>query len=418
MVRAGSGLFYDVFSQDFFLGQIPYNADTPGSAYNDIGPKPILTSSTPVTQIVSGQPVFSDFGSSNLFAVDQHLPTPYMINYNLNIQQQVTSRIVFQVGYVGSEGHHLFRFRDINQQMLSCQIGVSCAANFPYPDYGYINYLETSANSVYNSLQSQLHIRNLHGFESTVNYNYSHSIDNASDGTDFEPNAAQPNDSYRVDLERGNSNFDVRHRLTWMSDYKLPSPKGSGAWSKIGAGWAVDSVVTLQTGQPFQLNFNFSGDWDGSGEYFPRPDVIGNPYAGTSLPNNVINLSAFKVPCDYDSSAGACVPGTQHPGTEGRNSLWGPPFKQWDLALYKDTAIGDRLKVQFRADFFNIVNHPNFTNPFLPTFFAACDNTGISSNGACEGYLPTTATGDVGEGNPFIGGGGPRGIQLALKFSF
>jgi hypothetical protein len=112
------------------------------------------------------------------------------------------------------------------------------------------------------------------------------------------------------------------------------------------------------------------------------------------------------------------VPGTQHTGTEGRNSLWGPGFKQWDLALYKDTAVGDRLKMQFRADFFNIVNHPNFTNPFLPTFFAACDNTGIDSNGVCQGFLPTTATGDVGEGNPFIGGGGPRGIQLALKFMF
>ena len=120
--------------------------------------------------------------------------------------------------------------------------------------------METSANSVYNSLQAQLRIRNLHGIESTVNYNYSHSIDNASDGTDFEPNAAQPNDSYRPDLERGNSNFDVRHRFTWMADYKFPSPKSAGAWSKLGGGWAIDSVLTLQTGQPFQVNFNFSGN--------------------------------------------------------------------------------------------------------------------------------------------------------------
>jgi len=417
VIRSGGGIFYDVFSQDFFLGQVPYNAATPGSAYNDIGPKPILSSGAVTSQIVSGQPVYSGFGaSSNLFAVAQHLPTPYMYNYNLNIQQQLGKPAVLQIGYVGSAGHHLFRFRDINQQQLSCQLGVSCEGNFPYPNFGYINYLETSANSIYNALQTQLRIRNIHGFESTVNYNYSHSIDNASDGTDFEPNAAQPNNSYRVDLERGNSNFDVRHRLTWTSDYKFPSPKSGGAWSKIGGGWALDSVLTLQTGQPFQLNFNFSGDYDGTGEYFPRPDVIGNPYAGTSLPNNVINLSAFKVPCTW--SDGACVPGTQHTGNEGRNSLWGPPFKQWDLALYKDTAITERLKMQFRADFFNIVNHPNFTNPFLPTFFAACDNTGIDANGACEGYLPTTATGDVGEGNPFIGGGGPRGIQLALKFMF
>ena len=136
VIRSGWGLFYDVFSQDFFLGQVPYNAETPGSAYNDIGPKPILSSSTVASQIAAGQPVFTDFGtSSNLFAVAQHLPTPYMYNYNLNVQQQVGKAIVFQVGYVGSEGHHLFRFRDINQQQLSCQLGISCVANFPYPDY-------------------------------------------------------------------------------------------------------------------------------------------------------------------------------------------------------------------------------------------------------------------------------------------
>ncbi len=106
------------------------------------------------------------------------------------------------------------------------------------------------------------------------------------------------------------------------------------------------------------------------------------------------------------------------PAPRGAIPSGAPPFKQWDLALYKDTAINERLKMQFRADFFNIVNHPNFTNPFLPTFFAACDNNGIDRDGGCQGFLPTTATGDVGEGNPFIGGGGPRGIQLALKFMF
>jgi outer membrane receptor protein involved in Fe transport len=416
VIRSGAGLFYDLFSQDFFLGQVPYNAATPGSAYNDIGPKPILSgSASPTTAIISGQPVFTNFGaSSNLFAVDRNLRTPRMLNYNFNIQQQAGKNAVFQIGYVGSEGHHLFRFRDINQSLSrdpNDQV-------YPYPQFGYINYLETSANSVYNSLQAQLRIRNLHGFDSIVNYNYSHSIDNASDGTDFEPNAAQPNDSYRADLERGNSNFDVRHRLTWMANYRFPSPKGAGAWSKLGGGWAIDSVLTLQTGQPFQVNFNFSGNWDGTGEYFPRPDVIGNPKAGTSIPNAVVNLGAFTVPCTWSAALGTCS-GGWHDGDEGRDSLWGPPFRQWDLALYKDTAINERVKMQIRADFFNIINHPNFTNPFLPTFFAACDNTGIDPNtGNCQGYLPTTATGDVGEGNPFIGGGGPRGIQLAIKFTF
>ena len=413
VIRSGAGLFYDLFSQDFFLGQIPYNAPTIGVAYNDIGPKPILSSDTVTTQIIAGQPIFSDFGtSSNLFAADRNLRTPRMLNYNLNIQREASKNVVFQIGYVGSEGHHLFRYRDINQTLSRT------ATVLPYPNYGFINYLETSANSVYNSLQAQLRIRNLHGFESTVNYNYSHSIDNASDGLDFEPNASQPNDSYRPDLERSNSNFDVRHRFTWVANYRFPSPKRAGPWSKFAGGWGIDSVLTLQTGQPFQLNFDFSGNWDGTGEYFPRPDVIGNPYAGREIPDQVVNLSAFAVPCTWSSALDTCT-GGYHDGTEARDFLFGPGFKQWDFALYKDTAINERLKMQCRADFFNIVNHPNFTNPFLPTFFAACDSIGINPNtGACEGFLPTTATGDVGEGNPFIGGGGPRGIQLAIKFTF
>jgi hypothetical protein len=228
VIRVGFGQFFDVFSQDFFLGQVPYNAATPGSAYNNIGPRPILSNGSVAPQIVAGQPVFSGFGaSSNVFAVDQHLPTPYMFNYNLNVQQQLGKAAVLQVGYVGSEGHHLFRFRDINQLVTPT------SASLPYPNFGYINYLETSANSVYNSLQAQLRIRDIHGLASTVNYNYSHSIDNASDGTDFEPNASQPNNSYRVDLERGNSNFDVRHRFTWMLDYKLPSPRGQRICVKV-----------------------------------------------------------------------------------------------------------------------------------------------------------------------------------------
>ena len=235
VVRSGFGIFDDVFSQDFFLGQIPYNISPPGPAYNDIGPDPIL-SGTAVSQIVAGQPVYTNFGTSpNLFVADQHLPTPYMYNYNLNVQQQIGKPVALEVGYVGSAGHHLFRFRDINQQELTCQLGVECTANFPYPAYGYINYLETSANSIYNALQTQLRIRNLHGLESVLNYSYSHSIDNASDGQDFVPNAAQPNDSYRPDLERGNSNFDVRHRLTWMANYKYPRPRGRERGSRPAA---------------------------------------------------------------------------------------------------------------------------------------------------------------------------------------
>jgi hypothetical protein len=102
--------------------------------------------------------------------------------------------------------------------------------------------------------------------------------------------------------------------------------------------------------------------------------------------------------------------------------LHGPTYKNWDFAIYKDTSLGERVKLQLRADFFNLLNHPNFANPFLPAFIADPGAAGFAVSGSGRevggGGYPLTATGDVGIGNPFLGGGAPRGIQLALKVSF
>jgi hypothetical protein len=115
------------------------------------------------------------------------------------------------------------------------------------------------------------------------------------------------------------------------------------------------------------------------------------------------------------------VPGSRHFGSLGRDSLRGLPYKNWDLALYKNTHFGDRLALELRAEFFNIVNHPNFSSPLLPNFIADAAQNGFTQVGSREvsqGNYAITATGDVGLGNPFLGGGAPRGIQLAAKFSF
>jgi hypothetical protein len=440
VVRAGWGVFYDVFSQDFFLGQEPFNTFNSGPAYNGIGAKPVLFSSSVATgPLSSTTPVFTSFAATDVFAVDQHIRTPYMENYNLNLQQQIAKNVALQVGYVGSEGHRLFRYRDINQPTeatIAAQTSI-CDGCVPRPfnsgpfppsppsppgtQFFYVNYFESSANSNYNALQTQLRITNLKGFQTTLNYSWSHSIDNASDGTDFVANATQPNNSYRPDLEKGNSNFDVRNRFVWMWSYSFPNRQGS--LSKLSNGWGFNSVLTLQSGQPFSVNLE--DDYDGTGEFFPRPDVVGNPYAGTRAPDNFVNLTAFHVPCGWAASASGdgladqCVAGTQHQGNMGRNSLIGPTFKQFDFAIFKDTQINERLKLQFRADFFNLPNHPNFASPLYPNFEVYGDNNGVDPNtGRSMGFYPLTQTGDVGVGNPFLGGGGPRGVQLALKFIF
>src|SRR5262249_2660394 len=147
-----------------------------------------------------------DFSSpmSDRFGVDQHIRSPYMENYNLNLQQELTKHMVFQVGYVGAQGHKLFRFRDLNQPsqaaINAADLACDCINDYgsvnlsgPFNSAGiYYNYQESSANSNYNALQTSLRINQWHGLTTSINYSWSHSLDDASDGEDYVPNAAQP----------------------------------------------------------------------------------------------------------------------------------------------------------------------------------------------------------------------------------
>jgi hypothetical protein len=455
VVRSGYGIFYDAFSQDMFLGHLPYPPFfDPGPAYNAIGPDPILPAAAigGPAGITAGVPIYGSPSCSSvecdIFAFDRNIKTPYMENYNLNIEQQLSSKVVLQVGYVGSQGHRLFRFFDISQPSQSeitaadCPFGIATCATtgaiqdfavprrFGFPDGSfYIMQENSKGKSNYNSLQASLRVNNWHGLSSVVNYVWSRSLDNSSDGEDFVPNAAQPNDSTNPQAEYGPSNFNVPNRFTWVLAYQLPTMGGD--WQRLKNGWGFDSTVTLQSGQPFQLNYNFepSNDYSGSGEGDDRPDVVGPIVYHKHDPNNYIDLTSFAIPCTPTAAAllapsgtdGDCTPGTRHFGNLGRNALVGPTFKQWDFAIHKDTKITERLGVQLRAEFFNMLNHPNFANPLLPAFIADPASNGFAINGGREtgvaGYH-ITATGDVGIGNPFLGGGGPRGIQLAAKFTF
>ena len=102
----------------------------------------------------------------------------------------------------------------------------------------------------------------------------------------------------------------------------------------------------------------------------------------------------------------------------GRNILRGPAFKEFNFSIFKNTAITEHATIQLRAEFFNLLNHPNFANPNLPNFITDPASNGLDANGRGIGNLGLTATGDVGIGNPFLGGGGPRGVQFAAKITF
>jgi hypothetical protein len=448
VIRAGWGLFYDAFAQDIFVGHAPYNcAFCPGAAYTGVGPAAVQTAGANTgVPFASDTPAFSEFsGLSDFFGASKNLRTPYTQNFNLNVQQQLGKAVV-QVGYVGARGTKLFRFRDINQPGLDQITTEDTAQCLDAPSggppgfpncpilgfdnggwvgragtYFYVNQEESTASSTYHALQTSLMINSWRGVTSSVNFVWSHSIDNASDSEDFIPNASQPNNSLAPQLERGNSNFDIRRRFSWNFGYDLP--KFGGSWSKVKNGWGINGVLNLQDGQPYQLNYNFEGDYSGSGGGFDRPDVVGPIRYGKGASG--VDLSSFQVPCTFGNTTGGgfggdsdCLTGSRHFGNMGRNSLRAPTFKELNFSIFKRTALTERLSLQIGADFFNMFNHPNFSNPNLPNFITDPANNGLDAAGRGIGFLPLTATGDVGIGNPFLGGGGPRGVQFSAKFNF
>jgi hypothetical protein len=436
VIRAGWGLFYDAFSQDIFLGHLPWNCVfCPGPAYPGLGPQALVTGSVSGAPLAAGTAVYSGYApEGDFFSVDPNMRTPYVQNFNLNFQQQIGSKTVFELGYVGSKGTKLFQFLDINQpsqaQITAADLLCGCINSYGvprnYPNFFYLNQEKSSATSLYNALQASLRTSGWHGLSSQANFVWSHSIDTASDLEDFEPNEAQPQNSTDPAAERADSSFDIRRRFTWNFTYQFP--KMAGSWSRLKNGWGLDGILNLQDGQPWHLNYEFQGDYSGSGEGFDRPDEIATPQY-SSNPAQYLNLSAFAAPCtwgnplnDGTSDETNCIPGTRHFGSERRNSLIAPNFKEFNFSVFKETALTEHASMTLRAEFFNLFNHPNFSNPLLPNFIGNVGapnplTGGYVFNGA-PAYYALTATGDVGIGNPFLGGGGPRGVQFAAIFKF
>jgi hypothetical protein len=454
VVRAGYGIYYDATSQDMFIGHLPFSSSfDPGVGYSGLPGVGQISFASPLkTPLVPCEannpsacvPVFGTSSNyspmADAFGIDPNIRSPYLQNYNLNIQQQLTRKMVLQVGYVGSHGSKLWDFRDINQpsqaQITAADLGCGCINDFGVPrrltgsNFSYIYWEESAAKSNYNSLQTTYRIDDWHGITSALSYVWSHSIDTASDGEDYVPNAAQPTDSTSPYLNRGNSNFDVRNRLTWNFVYQFPNSQGH--YQKLTNGWGLNGILTVQTGQPFHMILS-ADDYDGSGTDFSKPDVVGPIKYNYSDPTQFLLLTSFAVPCTpvaagFDGTASSCTPGTRHFGSEGRNSLVGPPFRQLDFSIFKNTNLTERVKLELRFEFYNILNHPNFANPLWPNFLSDPSAYGVtpingnsnfySANGRLSGYLPITTTADVGPGYPFLGGGGPRSLQLAAKFSF
>jgi hypothetical protein len=213
-------------------------------------------------------------------------------------------------------------------------------------------------------LQGKLQCRLRAGLTGLFSYTWSKSIDNASSFFLSSTDPNYPQDSNNVAGERGLSNFDARHRFSGSFVYELPFGEGKGiggnlqGWQSAAvSGWQLNSIITLQTGQPFTVALPSEFDNSNSGQAFlgfgagDRPNVIGNPALANPDPQRWFDTSAFALP-PYGSF-----------GNAGRNILGGPPLRTVHVSLLKDTALGQSATLQFRAEFFNVLNTPNFDQP-------------------------------------------------------
>src|SRR5262249_30037406 len=238
----------------------------------------------------------------------------------------------------------------------------------PDPRFEDITFQESSASSSYHSLQTRFQQRLAQGLSLLSSYTWSKSIDNASGIFTSAGDPNFPQDSLNLRAERGRSNFDVRHRFSLSYAYDLPIGKGAtSGWRKgLLTGWQTYGAITLQSGRPFTVALLPDIDNSGTGRSIlgfganDRPNVVGNPTSGDNTVERWFNTSAFAFPPQ----------GTF--GNAGRNILDGPGFQNVNASLVKNTAISERLNLQFRVEAFNLFNHPNFNLPdnFLgsPTF--------------------------------------------------
>ncbi|HYZ83846.1 MAG TPA: TonB-dependent receptor, partial [Bryobacteraceae bacterium] len=392
-LRAGYGIYYDLFHITYFASNSPSNSGASGVNANPGGPDPVYNLTRSGFVLVPNEPVFGSvspvppFGA---YSVSQDLRTPYVQNYHFTVQRQLGSRTSAQVSYVGSTGRKLPLTRNINAPIPGTSGPLQARRPYAslYPQLGTINELQTIGNSAYNSLQTMLNVSGMRGLHLRVAYTYSTAIDNGSDARFI-----VPANSYDLRRERGPADFDARHVFVAGASYEVPSLKKVPRW--LGSGWSLNSFISAHTGLPLDIRAgtNVSNSFDGA----DRVDLVGDPFANVVQPANTtsrryFNAAAFARPAD----------GTF--GNIGRNALPGPGFGAVDFSVFKSTAITERVIAEFRAEAFNLFNRTNWANP--GTSFAATTSFGLMTNTRNGGSAPG------------IGPGEPRSIQLALKLRF
>ena len=379
--RVGAGIFYDLGYSDIADAMIsfPYFQEKP----------PILNTSFPLSPFVAAPPAFTTTPPAGVMnVVDPNHVLPRTYGWNAAVERSITNADVVTLTYVGAGGRKLMR-RDVYFA--------------PGPNFtGEFDLFSNHGTSNYDALQAQYRHRFSHGLQTLLSYTWGHSIDDVSSDENFQ-NVPLAQSS----AERGPSDYDIRNTFSAAVSYDIPAPSDEVLKHILGS-WSTDSIIYARSAPPVNVVTGqnpFPGSVLSGTSSVQRPDVVPGVPFYLNPPNapggKVINPAAFTT----------TVPATAQ-GNLGRNALRGFGATQWDLTLRRQFRLTERVSVQARGDFFNILNHPNFGSPInyltSPQFGQA---TQVLAN-----YLGSG--GQSGGLNPLYQIGGPRSIQLALKLQF
>ncbi|HEX8501678.1 MAG TPA: VIT domain-containing protein [Pyrinomonadaceae bacterium] len=381
-VRAGFGLFYDT------------GRDESGRAFADSYPFKVGGAAFDVPFAVGGAATLPAGArlASPLSAFDPGLKLPYTLRWNVSVERGLGRGQSLTAGYVGAAGRRLLLTRTLTD---------------PSPDFSLVRLTTNGGASDYHSARLQFRRNLRRGLEAVAAYTWAKSLDDFSEDTPAL--ALLRGDEARA--ERGPSDFDVRHTAAGFVSYELPAPFEGGAWGALSRGWALDAVFNARSARPLNVVYGFPLSY---GLGFLRPDLAGGAplyVADGDAPGGWrVNPAAFVLP-------GVAQQGRQ--GTLGRNALRGFPFYRLDAALRREFKLGDEVKLQLRAEAFNLLNHPNFEDPVATLAFGslraprpdAYFGRSLSAGGA--GWAA-----QGGGFGPAYGEGGARTVQLSLRLTF
>jgi hypothetical protein len=395
-IRASFGMFHNVlFSRDLdYWLQPPFLTVTQTSAQGLAYPF-LFSSLGPGNNSVT-VPTDGSLSVTNGAYPGVH-STPYQMQWNLNIQREIMPDTVFTAGYVGSHNLHLFLQRDFNYPLPvtgpSGRPTFSNAAGVPNPrldpQYNSLNLADNLGDSHYNALQSSLEHRFAKGWQTQISYTYSKSIDNGSGTYGLDGGGASSN-PFNIGYDRGLSNFNRTNNVRVSGIYNIPG-SFKGLLGGVVSGWRLAGTFAYLSGAPANPTSATNRVFTGTGSNTGRPDFV----AGCDLYSGFHTLSAW-----FNTGCFSLQPQGTY-GDAGRDIIIGPNLWNLDNSLVKDfrvPKISEAFVVQFRAEAFNILNHPSFQNPATAIFAGTAIN-------ASAGKITATNS-------------SPRQLQLALKFVF